>query len=135
MEQFGRMLCALRPGLGPANSSSRIKELLRQGVTPVWLPVPMACDDPSIAESWDVTSDSLAAWLCGRLDVRDLLLIKSRTPPPACSSPEEMARQGIVDAAFPSYVQGVGVSVHLLAASDSQRLDARLHQQTNIAGF
>lgn len=132
MEQFGRMLCGLRSGLSPAASLFQIFQLAGEGVTPVWLPVAMVRDDPSIAESWEVTSDSLAAWLCGQLGAEDLLLIKSGNFATEPSSTRELADEGIVDWAFPAYVEAVGVSVHLLGASDAERLDA-LVQGRNVA--
>ena len=45
--------------------------------TPVWLP--STCGHPGVRQSlpsWDVTSDSLAAWLAGKLGADALLLIK-----------------------------------------------------------
>jgi aspartokinase-like uncharacterized kinase len=36
-----------------------------------------------LPRSWDVTSDSLAAWLAGRLDCHELWLLKSCPAPPA----------------------------------------------------
>jgi len=67
MEQFGLMLCGLQSGLVPAGSSAGIRSALGRGEVPVWTPSTMVLSDPSIPESWEVTSDSLSAWLAARL--------------------------------------------------------------------
>jgi len=54
-----------------------------------------------IAESWDVTSDSLALWLARQLRARGLLLVKSARLPKGPQSAAELSRRGIIDAAFP----------------------------------
>jgi len=67
MEQYGRMLAGLSPGLRPAASRAEIARARRAGLTAVWMPTRMVLADPRIAASWDITSDSLAAWLAGKL--------------------------------------------------------------------
>lgn len=108
MEQFGLTLAALAPGITPAESEDRILELLRQGGVPVWLPSAMTIGDPEIAESWDVTSDSLAAWLARRLGAERLVLVKSCAVPDDQALPEELRLLGIVDAAFPDFMRHAG---------------------------
>jgi aspartokinase-like uncharacterized kinase len=63
----------------------------------------MALAAPEIAASWEVTSDSLAAWLAHKIGARLLLLVKSAPAERPLDAPA-LARQGLVDAAFPSYV-------------------------------
>jgi aspartokinase-like uncharacterized kinase len=93
MEQYGRALCALQPGLAPAANPEEILNRLGSGLTPVWVPAAMVLADPGLRLGWDLTSDSLAAWLCGRLGAKALLLVKScalndllDAPPPARST-------------------------------------------------
>jgi aspartokinase-like uncharacterized kinase len=64
--------------------------------------VELRAGHPDIAESWAVTSDSLALWLATRLQADRLVLVKS-VDAPAISTPETLAEAGIVDAAFPSF--------------------------------
>src|SRR5262249_61715091 len=70
MEQYGRMLCGLQPGLAPAASLAAIERTRRAGSVPVWMPARLALSRPEIAATWDITSDSLAAWLAGALGGR-----------------------------------------------------------------
>jgi dihydroneopterin aldolase len=83
MEQFGRILAALQPGLAPASNREEIDKALDSGQVPVWMPTEMTLDRPEIPESWQVTSDSLAAWLAGALNA-DRLVLVGRSPPPSC---------------------------------------------------
>src|SRR5262245_54405339 len=74
MEQFGQVLASLSPRLCLADSGAAIRRLLRAGNVPVWSPVRMVLRTPEILPSWDITSDSLAAWLAGYVGARQLVL-------------------------------------------------------------
>ena len=54
----------------------------------------------SIPHSWDVTSDSLAAWVAQCWPADELVLVKS-IPAPRSLTPLEASRLGLVDAYFP----------------------------------
>ncbi len=59
----------------------------------------IATDCP-LPESWETTSDSLAAWLANVVQAAELVLFKSTTPPRNCHTPQAWVEQSIVDAAF-----------------------------------
>lgn len=103
MEQFGRMLIGLQPGLRPAASRTEFARTRRAGAAAVWMPTRMVLDEPRIPASWDITSDSLAAWLAGRLAADRLLLVKSVALAGDDIAAATLARRGIVDPAFPAY--------------------------------
>jgi len=119
MEQYGRMLCGLRPALVPAETVGALAAAVSSGVSAVWMPVVMALADPAIPRSWDMTSDSLAAWLAARLGAADLLLIKSAPLDPD-DSLERMAATGVVDPLLPGLVESAGLRPHLLSTADPQ---------------
>ena len=54
----------------------------------------------ALPESWQVTSDSIAAYVAGRLEADELVLLKSALPT-AGVSPQELADSGLVDEYFP----------------------------------
>jgi aspartokinase-like uncharacterized kinase len=81
---------------------------------PVWVPEPMVLDAPDICASWQVTSDSLAAWLARQLGA-ELLLVKSIAVEPG-STAATLAGAGIVDTAFPEYA--AGLSWRAVSAAD-----------------
>lgn len=118
MEQYALMLCGLSRGrLVPAERPASIRAVLRAGRTPVWSARALVFDDArrsrTIAESWDMTSDSLAAWLARRLRADHLVLVKSARVPGRCAGLRALASAGLVDAAFPRYAAAgrFGVSV------------------------
>ena len=104
MEQYGRMLASLQPGLQPAASRSEIARARRAGQAVVWMPTRMVLADHGIAASWDITSDSLAAWLAGKLGADRLVLVKSVAIAAVSVAAAALARRGIVDPAFPDYL-------------------------------
>ena len=91
MAQFGIFLAGLAPALTPADGPASIAAALAAGRVPVWLPPPTLGAADGVAESWDVTSDSLALWLAIRLAAPALLLIKARP-----------GGAELLDAAFPA---------------------------------
>lgn len=61
----------------------------------------------TVPPSWDVTSDSLAAWLAGRLAADELVLLKSRAAKgagPVRRPYRQWVAEGVVDAYFPNAV-------------------------------
>jgi len=121
MEQFGRALAGLRPGLCPAESKSAITAALRQGRLPVWMPARMTIGRRNIPGSWDVTSDSLALWLGRELGASRVLLVKS-APPRGPLTARAFVANGLVDAAFPSFFAAYGGTVSYAGPGEQQRI-------------
>jgi 5-(aminomethyl)-3-furanmethanol phosphate kinase len=118
MEQYGRALAGCNATLMPADSLAAIQHALRLGRLPVWMPVRMVLDAEDIAPSWEVTSDSLAAWLAGRLGGGRLFLVKHA---PALAGPtkaEKLAALGIVDRALPLYLRKSALRTFVLGPCD-----------------
>jgi aspartokinase-like uncharacterized kinase len=123
MEQFGRMFCGLQQGLVATASITQIQEVLARGETPVWMPTVMAMADPEINHSWDVSSDSLAAWLCGRLGADHLLLVKSLSLGSHNTSLNELTEQGVVDSQFGHYLARCDTQAMVMAGGDYAHFD------------
>jgi hypothetical protein len=109
MDQFGLMLCGLSSTCKPATGLTAIDDFLAKRCVPVWLPSAIASREPEIPATWDMTSDSLAAWLARELCADRLVLVKSCALPSAETA--ELARRGVVDAAFPSFAAGLEVGL------------------------
>jgi dihydroneopterin aldolase len=116
MEQFGRALASLRPGFRAAGSVAAIRKVLREGEVPVWSPAAMALRAAEIPASWEVTSDSLAAWLAGRLGAKRLLLVKHGDFSGSSVQAAELAARGIVDPAFPRFLAVSGAQASITAS-------------------
>jgi 5-(aminomethyl)-3-furanmethanol phosphate kinase len=121
MAQFGCALQSLNPALRLTASRSAILRALKDGKVPVWSPEPMA-RAAALPETWELTSDSLAAWLAGALGAGCLVLVKhGRFEPPAIDAHDLVAR-GVVDPLFPRYLRESGVRAWLARPADSGRL-------------
>jgi uridylate kinase len=105
MAQFAEALASLAPRLRTASDMAAIRAALDEGRVPVWSPWPLADGLAALPESWQVTSDSLAAWLAGRLGASRLVMLKHGDPP--ASLPEAVA-SGLVDPLFPGYAAARG---------------------------
>ncbi|HEX7968160.1 MAG TPA: hypothetical protein VF502_08070 [Stellaceae bacterium] len=122
MEQYALLLRDLAPALRPCESVAQIRAALAGAGVALWLPYTMVDADPAVAESWDGTSDSLAAWLARRIAATRLVLVKSAAAPPPPLSPERLAALGLVDPAFPAYAAGGGFAVTYCGPGDEARL-------------
>ena len=100
MHQYGLMLQGLCPELQTATQPSLLKEAIKNGQSILWLPDAASLMDPRIKASWEVTSDSLAAWLAENLGAEHLLLVKSVNPPPGEAKISDLIDRGVVDSAF-----------------------------------
>jgi 5-(aminomethyl)-3-furanmethanol phosphate kinase len=103
MEQYGCLLAALHPTLRSGETETGLRAVLRAGGVAVWSPARMAARSVDIEQSWEGTSDSLAAWLAARLGASDLVLVKSVAPPAGAVAVAELERRGIVDPRFAHY--------------------------------
>jgi len=99
MAGMARIFAGLEPRLAVTGDPA---DILAAGRVPVWDPSALAAGHPEIPEGWDVTSDSLALWLAARLSAETCLLVKSADPAPG-AGPVELARAGLVDAAFAGF--------------------------------
>jgi dihydroneopterin aldolase len=126
MEQFGRALVSLHPAFALADSSAAILSALENDRVPVWAPLAMAARAPDVPASWDVTSDSLAAWLAGRLGARRLLLIK-HVSPAGLAEARDLSMRGLVDTAFPQFLDASGAEAAVVAAHDFAAARAIIH--------
>lgn len=99
MEQYGCMLAALEPRLVPAGTLPAMRQALVDRQAVLWQPSPMTLDDPDagIPADWHMSSDSLAAWLAGRLGAHQLALVKSVAPPGDGVGCEQAMARGVVD--------------------------------------
>jgi 5-(aminomethyl)-3-furanmethanol phosphate kinase len=113
MEQYGCALASLGTGWRVAASAAAIRDVLREGRVPVWLPTAMLRDANDVPWSWDVTSDSLAAWLAGRIGAKRVLLVKQLEPPPGRLHAAALVADGIIDPAFPRFLRASGVQAFI----------------------
>jgi 5-(aminomethyl)-3-furanmethanol phosphate kinase len=114
MDQFGQMLCGIEAGAVACTTRLQIGRAWLEGGLPVWLPARLVSRERRLARSWDVTSDTIAAWLAEALGANGLLLVKSCELPADGRDPVELAAAGIVDQALPGFLSRSGIALQVL---------------------
>jgi (4-(4-[2-(gamma-L-glutamylamino)ethyl]phenoxymethyl)furan-2-yl)methanamine synthase len=76
MDQSAHLVAARLAGSQVVVDAPEIDAALAAGVMPVLAPSRWMRDRDALPHSWDVTSDSIAAWVAGQLGARRLVLIK-----------------------------------------------------------
>ncbi len=120
MEQFGWMLLGLRADLVPAASEADLHAALNRAQVPVWLPTEMVLAAGDVPQDWSISADSLAAWLAGRLEADDLVLVKAATVDVGTVSCEALQAQGIVDPALSEFTRGEKFRTWISHREDSE---------------
>jgi dihydroneopterin aldolase len=118
MDAFGRVILDGGARLAPARSLDEVVRVLDEGKIPVWLPSSMTIGSTDIPASWDITSDSLAAWLAGRIGAETLLLVKQTQAFSSEDSVADLMARGIVDPAFAEILPD-GIGLYLAGPADA----------------
>jgi len=127
MEQYGLALCGLQPGLTVAHSLEEVQEVMSRGQVPVWAPVQMARAASELPPSWDLTSDSLAAWLAASVGAAHLVLVKHVGFSSGMIDVLELVAQGVVDRMFPRFLAQCGAQAWLAGPGTAAALTAIVH--------
>ncbi len=112
MGQFGIALAAYSAAFTLAASCDELDRALSAGEIPVWLPEKMVLGALDVPACWEVTSDSLAAWLAWTYGAHRLLLVKA-SDLAAPGSLRDLAADKIVDPLFPRFAAQAQVEVWL----------------------
>jgi aspartokinase-like uncharacterized kinase len=123
MQQMALLFHSLNSELSLAESPDQIKQLLKRGSVVIWSPNIKYLDQAGIPASWDVTSDSLSAWLAYLLSATTLTLIKSNEIPEDYAI-SELIEKGIVDKAFKQYTKLLKFQVKVVNRSDIDSFSA-----------
>lgn len=118
MDQFGHVILDRHERLVPAHSLQDMEMALAGGKIPVWMPYRLSTTAPDIRASWDITSDSLAAWLAGKLGADALLLIKQSSAFSGNDSVHDLVARGILDTGFAAMLPD-GVDFRLACPEDA----------------
>jgi dihydroneopterin aldolase len=110
MQQYALALAFLWPRLVCVEKPSKVIKALKRGEIPCWFPSVSALDK-TLPKTWEVTSDTLAAWLAGGIKAERLLLIKSLDLPAPSPTMGELSRAGVVDPLFPKYAKASGATI------------------------
>jgi len=126
MDQLAWAVAGLRAGFEVGDTEDALRRSLVGGRVAVWAPYTLVAARRDIPESWTVTSDSLALWLARRLGAERCFIIKSVRRKRAALGAQGLARDGVVDAAFPDMLKGLDLPVFLLGRGDQEAFAASL---------
>jgi aspartokinase-like uncharacterized kinase len=117
MQQMALLINGLKRGFAIADSVTDIqKQLLRQNIV-IWSPNSVELDHAAVKASWDITSDSLSAWLAGALSARELILVKSAIIDKNLNL-QQLAEQGIIDQGFCACVNQATFTIQVINQQD-----------------
>lgn len=81
MDQVAELLAATLPGGCVVEDTGAVAAALASGGIPVLAPARWMRAADILPHSWDVTSDSVAAFVAGAVDATELILVKRRAAP------------------------------------------------------
>ena len=118
MDQFGLLLASMNAGLVTASSELEIAERGWQHRAMVWLPSQMILADHSVPKNWQVTSDTISAWLANKLGAEQLMLVKSKSLIPyqkkQSNHPQQLVDDELIDGQLINYISGKKYQTWLL---------------------
>jgi dihydroneopterin aldolase len=126
VDQLAWAVGALRVGFEVGDTEEALRASLDRGRVAVWAPYSLVAGRSDIPQSWTVTSDSLALWLGRRLGAACCYVIKSIERSRDRVGAGQLARDGVVDEAFPAMLKGAGFPVFLLGRGEQPALAAGL---------
>jgi aspartokinase-like uncharacterized kinase len=125
MAQYGLMLAAIEPSLVAEASVSKLAATREHAAAAVWLPLDLVRGTDGIDESWEITSDSLAAWLARELGATKLIVVKSCALPPRATI-DQLVEADIVDRRFGTFVRDAALDVDVVTKHDVDQARALL---------
>jgi len=117
MDQYAHVLTARLPGSVLVEQQAEVAAARQAGRLPVLAPYRWVRAADPLPHSWDITSDSIAAWIAGMLGARRIVLIK-----PAGGDPRKL-----VD---PLFIRTLPPAVEhfIITADDLGQLDVALDE-------
>lgn len=132
MDQYATLMTGLNSDLVMASSELEIAERGWQHRVVVWKPSKMVLADNDLPTSWDLTSDSLAAWLASKLNAHHLLIVKSIPFGHVTKTDvEKLTLEGVVDPFFSTYASGKSFKSWLVSKSEFVHINQVISHLSN----
>lgn len=150
MDQFGMLLAQITPNSCATYLLGDARQLSETEAVPIFLPSRLLFKEDPLKNSWDVTSDSIAAYVAGRLQAAKLVLVTDVdgifTEDPACEgavligrlSPEELLnfnRRTSVDRFLAKMLLEAPVDCYVVNGNHPKRIEAVLAGQQTTCTF
>jgi aspartokinase-like uncharacterized kinase len=141
MDQYGLLLTDLIPGSCAVRSLEAAGQAVAMGLVPVLLPFSLLYAADPLPHTWDVTSDSIAAWIAGQAGIWRLILLKDvdglfgcdprvtkGCEPIASMTREQLARCQGVDRQLVTVLSGSDLSLWVVNGNEPGRLTELFEQ-------
>jgi 5-(aminomethyl)-3-furanmethanol phosphate kinase len=112
MEQYAIACASSFPDVLLLTDEAQLR-LIGEGRIAFWLPSRMALGADDLPQNWQVTSDSLAAWLTRRLELQALVLLKSVDAKADPISARALVEGEIVDPFFARFATRTNVETRI----------------------
>ena len=126
MQQYAYLLQSLCPDLVLADSPNDISAHWKNSEQVIWEPYPMIRDLCRLQKSWEVTSDSLAAWLAVYLSADRLSYIKSDEMVLQQVEMQLLMQNGCVDAGLQEILDNIKIAVDFVHKSKVTEFEQQL---------
>jgi aspartokinase-like uncharacterized kinase len=117
MQQMALLIKGLKSNFSIAYSVTDILKQAAPQKIVIWSPDIVELDNAAIKASWDISSDSLAVWLAGRLSARELVLVKSALIDNRLNL-QQLTELGIIDQGFCDFVGPGGFKISIINQHD-----------------
>jgi len=117
MQQMALLFQGLYPEMCLADTPTQIKRFLEHGRVVIWSPIINILNQAGIPANWDITSDSLSAWLAQMLSAITLTIVKSSVIPENYTI-SELIEKGVVDKAFNQYANFSSHQIQVVNRAD-----------------
>jgi aspartokinase-like uncharacterized kinase len=147
MDQYGLLLSALMPNCLVTDNLMETRVAVNGGLV-VFLPSKFMCLDDGLPNSWDVTSDSIAAYIAGKIWAERLVLVKDVdgvfTVDPQLNPNGKLLNQvtvkeladlngkNCVDAYLPSLLATLKLNCNIVNGLFPERVEAALKGQKTV---
>jgi 5-(aminomethyl)-3-furanmethanol phosphate kinase len=136
MDQYATLITSLNADLVMASSEIDIAGCGWQHRAVVWKPSLMVLADKELPMSWDLSSDSLAAWLATKLNAQHLLVVKSISHRHTEKiEVKDLMLEGVVDSYFGAYSTGKSFKTWLVSKNEFMNINQVItHQSRPMIG-
>jgi len=151
MDQFGLLLSQIIPNSCATYLLNDVKQLSEVRVVPIFLPSRLMFQEKSLEHSWDVTSDSIAAYVACRLHADKVILVTDVdgifTSDPkkhsdaklinelSASELLELVQRTSVDRFLPKLLLHTQIDCYIINGTYPERIEAILAGQHTICTF
>ena len=114
MQQYGTLLASLCPTMMLADAVNKIHTAWENSKVAIWEPYRMISEECELDKTWEVTSDSLSVWLANKLNLKNLLLIKSSDYVLENRNISVPSKKNCIDSNFQTLANDTTISAHIL---------------------